>query len=138
MPFIQCDIRRDRSAAQREELCRRITETVSRITGAPTSSILVLIREHAGDHFMEGGELLPDYVAGPNGEDVAAAAALGVAMSNRRREQCHTSSATSNPASATIGSAARRKARRGCTQSTRFTYGICSRRCVRDSLEPVR
>ncbi len=76
MPFIQCDIRRGRSDAQRKLLCERITSTVSRITGAPTSSILVLIREHAGDHFMEGGELLPDYVAGPNGEDIAGEAAL--------------------------------------------------------------
>lgn len=76
MPFIQCDIRRGRTDAQREELCRRLTEAVSRVTGAPATSILVLVREHAGDHFMEGGEMLPDYVAGPNGEDVAAAAAL--------------------------------------------------------------
>jgi 4-oxalocrotonate tautomerase family enzyme len=76
VPFIQCDIRRGRSDAQRKQLCERITRTVSRITGAPTGSILVLIREHAGDHFMEGAELLPDYVAGPNGEDVAAEAAL--------------------------------------------------------------
>jgi 4-oxalocrotonate tautomerase family enzyme len=76
MPFIQCDIRRGRTDAQREELCRRLTEAVNRVTGAPTTSILVLVREHAGDHFMEGGEMLPDYVAGPNGEDVAAAAAL--------------------------------------------------------------
>ncbi|MFM0631554.1 tautomerase family protein [Paraburkholderia xenovorans] len=76
MPFIQCDIRRGRTTAQRKDLCERITNAVNRITGAPTSSILVLIREHAGDYFMEGGELLPDYVAGPNGEDLAGLAAL--------------------------------------------------------------
>jgi 4-oxalocrotonate tautomerase family enzyme len=76
MPFVQCDIRRGRTDAQRKQLCERITNTVSRITGAPTRSILVLVREHAGDHFMEGGELLPEYVAGPNGEDVAGEAAI--------------------------------------------------------------
>jgi 4-oxalocrotonate tautomerase family enzyme len=76
MPFIQCDIRRGRTEEQRNNLCARVTEIVNRITGAPTSSILVLIREHAGDHWMEGGEILPDYVAGPNGEDLAGEAAL--------------------------------------------------------------
>ena len=76
MPFVQCDIRRGRSDEQRRELCERISRSVSRITGAPEASILVLIREHAGDHFMEGGVLLPDYVAGPNGEDLAGEAAL--------------------------------------------------------------
>ena len=76
MPFIQCDIRRGRTAEQRENLCKRISESVSRVTGAPAASILVLIREHAGDYFMEGGELLPDYLPGPNGEDLAGLAAL--------------------------------------------------------------
>lgn len=76
MPFIQCDIRRGRTDAQRRDLCDRITSAVHRVTGAPVSSILVLVREHAGHNFMEGGELLPDYVAGPNGEDLAGEAAL--------------------------------------------------------------
>lgn len=76
MPFIQCDIRSGRTAEQRKNLCAHITEIVNRITGAPQSSILVLVREHAGDHWMEGGEILPDYVAGPNGEDLAGEAAL--------------------------------------------------------------
>jgi len=76
MPFIQCDIRRGRSEAQKRRLFDKINAAVNRVTGAPTSSILILIREHAGNHFMEGGELLPDYVAGPNGEDIAGQAAL--------------------------------------------------------------
>jgi len=76
MPFIQCDIRRGRSEAQKRQLFDKINAVVSRVTGAPTSSILILIREHAGNQFMEGGELLPDYVAGPNGEDLAGEAAL--------------------------------------------------------------
>lgn len=59
MPFIQCDIRRGRTEEQRNNLCARVTEVVHRITGAPTSSILVLIREHAGDHWMEGGKSCP-------------------------------------------------------------------------------
>ncbi len=71
MPFIRCDIRRGRSEAQRRALCQAITAVVHRVTGAPASSILVLVTEHAGDHFMEGGEQLPDYLAGPNGEDLA-------------------------------------------------------------------
>jgi 4-oxalocrotonate tautomerase family enzyme len=76
MPFVRCDIRRGRTEAQRKDLCERITTAVNRVTGAPISSILVLITEHAGDHWMEGGEILPDYVAGPNGEDLAGLAAL--------------------------------------------------------------
>ena len=76
MPFIQCDIRRGRSEAQKRRLFDKINAAVNRVTGAPTSSILILIREHTGNHFMEGGELLPDYVAGPNGEDIAGQAAL--------------------------------------------------------------
>jgi 4-oxalocrotonate tautomerase family enzyme len=76
MPFIQCDIRRGRSEAQKQQLFDKINAVVSRLTGAPTSAILILIREHAGSQFMKGGELLPDYVAGPNGEDLAGEAAL--------------------------------------------------------------
>ncbi|WP_207005774.1 tautomerase family protein [Trinickia mobilis] len=81
MPYIRCDIRRGRSDEQREQLCTRITEAVSRITGAPVGSILVLVNEHAGGNFMEGGAILPDYVAGPNGEDLAGEAALKRAQS---------------------------------------------------------
>lgn len=76
MPFIACDIRRGRSDAQREALCSRLTEAVSRITGAPVRSVLVVVREHAADHFMEGGEITPEYVAGPDGQDLAGLAAV--------------------------------------------------------------
>lgn len=76
MPVIQCDIRRGRTPQQREALCSRLSEVVSNVTGAPVETILVLIREHAGDHFMEGGEMLPDYLPGPNGEDLAGEEAL--------------------------------------------------------------
>jgi 4-oxalocrotonate tautomerase family enzyme len=81
MPVITCDIRRGRSAEQRERLCSELSKVVSQVTGAPLETILVLVREHRGDYFMEGGELLPDYVAGPNGEDLAGEAAL------RRRQK---------------------------------------------------
>ena len=76
MPVIQCDIRRGRSAEQRERLCAGLSRVVSDLTGAPLETILVLVREHRGDHFKEGGEILPDYEAGPNGEDLAGEAAL--------------------------------------------------------------
>ena len=76
MPVITCDIRRGRTQEQRESLCAGITKVVSEITGAPAETILVLVRELPGSHCMEGGEILPDYLPGPNGEDLAGAAAL--------------------------------------------------------------
>jgi 4-oxalocrotonate tautomerase family enzyme len=71
MPVVQCDIRRGRTESQRRELCAEITRVVSQYTGASPTTILVLVREHAGGSFMEGGEMLPDYLPGPDGRDLA-------------------------------------------------------------------
>lgn len=76
MPYITCDIRRGRSGSQIAGLMRAITGAVCQITGDPPEAVLVLVREHAGDHFMEDGELLQDYIGGADGEDVVAKAAL--------------------------------------------------------------
>jgi 4-oxalocrotonate tautomerase family enzyme len=76
MPVIQCDIRRGRSQKQKLALGQGLTKAVAEITGARAETILVVIREHAGADFVEGGELLPDYQPGPNGEDLAGEAAL--------------------------------------------------------------
>lgn len=71
MPIIQCDIRRGRSPEQLDLLASGITEAVVRHTGIPVDYMFLVIRQHPGASFIEGGVPVPDYVAGPDGKDVA-------------------------------------------------------------------
>lgn len=71
MAIIQCDIRRGRSDDQKRRLASGLTELVSEFTCEPIDSIFLVIREMPGFNFVDAGEHVADYVAGPNGEDVA-------------------------------------------------------------------
>ncbi len=71
MPIIQCDIREGRTEAQKRELAGELTRVVSEIAGVPREFIFLVIREMPGFNFVDAGEHVPDYVPGPDGEDVA-------------------------------------------------------------------
>lgn len=76
MAIIQCDIRRGRNEDQKRALARALIDVVAAATGQSDDEILMVLREGPGFNYIEGGEHCPDYVAGPNGEDLAAAAQL--------------------------------------------------------------
>lgn len=71
MPMIQCDIRRGRSDAQRNQLIRDLTQIVHEVSGAPIDTIAAVVRELPGPHTYESGEPSPEYVAGEGGVDLA-------------------------------------------------------------------
>jgi 4-oxalocrotonate tautomerase family enzyme len=71
MAIIQCDIRRGRSDDQKRQLAAGLTEAVSEVTGEPIARMFLVIREMPGFNFVDAGEHVAEYVAGPNGEDVA-------------------------------------------------------------------
>jgi phenylpyruvate tautomerase PptA (4-oxalocrotonate tautomerase family) len=71
MAIIQCDIRLGRSEAQKRELVAGVIEAVCRHTGCTVEEVFLVMREMPGFNFVEAGRHVPDYQAGPNGEDVA-------------------------------------------------------------------
>lgn len=76
MPVVTCDIRRGRSKERKLSYGKAISKAVSKATGAPIENILVIMNEGPGHNFIERGEALPDYEAGPDGQDVAAAKSI--------------------------------------------------------------
>jgi phenylpyruvate tautomerase PptA (4-oxalocrotonate tautomerase family) len=76
LAVIQCDIRRGRTADQKREFGEALTAALHKITGLNIDNILVMFREQPGYDLLEGGVVLPDYQAGPNGEDLAGAKEL--------------------------------------------------------------
>ncbi len=76
MAIIQCDIRLGRSDDQKRKLAAGLTQVVSEITGEPVESMFLVMREMPGFNFVDAGEHVADYVAGPGGIDVAGSAQL--------------------------------------------------------------
>jgi 4-oxalocrotonate tautomerase family enzyme len=74
--IIQCDIRQGRTDEQKTRLAAGLTRAVSEISGEPIEQMFLVIREMPGFNFVDAGEHVADYVAGPNGVDVAGAAQL--------------------------------------------------------------
>jgi 4-oxalocrotonate tautomerase family enzyme len=71
MPIITCDIRQGRTKEQKHELAMGLTKVVEEVTGVSVDHIFLVIREMPGFNFVDAGEHVPDYVSGPNGEDLA-------------------------------------------------------------------
>jgi 4-oxalocrotonate tautomerase family enzyme len=71
MAIIQCDIRRGRTDEQKRRLAASLTEVVAEVTGESTEQIFLVIREMPGFNFVDAGEHVADYVAGPDGVDLA-------------------------------------------------------------------
>lgn len=76
MAIIQCDIRVGRSDDQKRQLAAELTRVVSVVTGEPTEAMFLVIREMPGFNFVDAGEHVADYVAGPGGVDLAGSAQL--------------------------------------------------------------
>jgi phenylpyruvate tautomerase PptA (4-oxalocrotonate tautomerase family) len=71
MAIIQCDIRLGRSEQQKRALAAGVIEAVCRHTHCAVDDVFLVMREMPGFNFVEHGHHVPDYQAGPNGEDVA-------------------------------------------------------------------
>jgi phenylpyruvate tautomerase PptA (4-oxalocrotonate tautomerase family) len=83
MAVIQCDIRRGRTLDQKRQFGEALTQAVHEITGLDIDNILVIFREQPGHDLLEGGVVLPDYQAGPDGQDVAGAEELRLRQQKR-------------------------------------------------------
>ena len=81
MPIVTCDIRVGRTKEQKSQLATGLTQAVHEITGVPIDYIFLVIREMPGFNFVDAGEHVPEYVPGPDGEDLAGHDQL------RRREE---------------------------------------------------
>jgi 4-oxalocrotonate tautomerase family enzyme len=71
MPIITCDIRAGRTREQKHELAMGLTEAIVEATGVDIAHVFLVMREMPGFNFVESGEHVPDYVAGPGGIDLA-------------------------------------------------------------------
>jgi 4-oxalocrotonate tautomerase family enzyme len=76
MAIIQCDIRRGRTDEQKAQLAAELTRVVSEVTGESIEQMFLVMREMPGFNFVDAGEHVADYVAGPGGIDAAGAAQL--------------------------------------------------------------
>jgi phenylpyruvate tautomerase PptA (4-oxalocrotonate tautomerase family) len=62
--LVQCDIRRGRSAAQREQLGAAIAAVLDEELGWPPSHTIVEFTQHAGDEFWRAAGLSEDWAPG--------------------------------------------------------------------------
>ncbi|WP_082476981.1 tautomerase family protein [Rhizobium sp. Leaf371] len=76
MPIITCDIRNGRTKEQKSQLAKGLSQVLIDVAGVSIDNIFVVTREMPGFNFLDAGEHVPDYVPGPNGEDVAGAEQL--------------------------------------------------------------
>ncbi len=82
MPIITCDIRVGRTKEQKSALAMGLTKAVQEATGVSIDNIFLVMREMPGFNFVDAGEHVPDYVPGPDGQDLA-----GHEQLRRRHEQ---------------------------------------------------
>jgi 4-oxalocrotonate tautomerase family enzyme len=71
MPIITCDIRAGRTKEQRSQLAMGLTKAVDEATGCGIENIFLVMREMPGFNFVDAGEHVPEYVPGPDGQDLA-------------------------------------------------------------------
>lgn len=76
MPIISCDIREGRTKEQKSQLANGLSQVLVDVAGISIDNIFVVTREMPGFNFLDAGEHVPDYVPGPNGEDIAGAEQL--------------------------------------------------------------
>jgi phenylpyruvate tautomerase PptA (4-oxalocrotonate tautomerase family) len=88
MPIITCDIRLGRTKKQRSQLAMGLTQAVHEIAGVPIDYIFLVMREMPGFNFVDAGQHVPDYVPGPDGQDLAGHEQL------RKRAETKSASAT--------------------------------------------
>ena len=71
MPIITCDIRVGRTKEQKSQLAIGLTKAVQEVTGVSIDYIFLVMREMPGFNFVDAGEHVPDYVPGPDGQDLS-------------------------------------------------------------------
>jgi len=71
MPIITCDIRQGRTKEQKHELAMGLTKAVQEVTGVSIDHVFLVMREMPGFNFVDAGEHVPEYVPGPDGQDLA-------------------------------------------------------------------
>jgi len=71
MPIITCDIRTGRTKEQKSQLAIGLTKAVQEATCVSIDHIFLVMREMPGFNFVDAGEHIPDYVPGPDGQDLA-------------------------------------------------------------------
>jgi 4-oxalocrotonate tautomerase family enzyme len=71
MPIITCDIRVGRTKEQKSQLAMGLTKAVQEATGVSEEYIFLVMREMPGFNFVDAGVHIPDYVPGPDGQDLA-------------------------------------------------------------------
>jgi 4-oxalocrotonate tautomerase family enzyme len=70
MPIITCDIRVGRTKEQKSTLAMGLIKGVQEATGVGIDHIFLVIREMPSFNFVDAGEHVPDYVPGPDGQDL--------------------------------------------------------------------
>ena len=86
MPIVQCDIRNGRTKEQKSALAQGLTAIVQKYTGCSIDYVFLVIREMPGFNFVDAGEHVPDYVPGPDGQDVAGGEQLRQRAANRQTQ----------------------------------------------------
>lgn len=86
MPIITCDIRNGRTKEQKSQLAKGLSQVLHEVAGIPIENIFVVTREMPGFNFVDAGEHVPDYVPGPNGEDLAGGEQLRLRAESKRSE----------------------------------------------------
>ena len=71
MPIITCDIRTGRTKEQKSQLAMGLTNAVVEATGVSIDHVFLVMREMPGFNFVDAGEHVPEYVPGPDGQDLA-------------------------------------------------------------------
>ena len=61
MPIVQIQMLEGRSAEIKREIIYEMTETLSRVLGAPKENIRIIIQEIPLDHWGSGGKTMSEY-----------------------------------------------------------------------------
>lgn len=60
MPIVNIDWADGRSADQKREVARRVTDTLTEVTGCPPEAVTVIFTDHPRHDFAKAGKLLSD------------------------------------------------------------------------------
>lgn len=62
MPIVEVKMLTGRSAEQKKEIARQITEVMANVAGARKEAVIVNFQEFPPDHYAVGGEMMADKV----------------------------------------------------------------------------
>ena len=85
MPIITSDIRVGRTKEKESALAMGLTKAMQEATGVSIDHIFLAMREMPGFNFVDAGEHVPDYVPGPDGQDLAGHKQLRLPQASNKR-----------------------------------------------------